>query len=263
MPTITHSSPVSSTQSSSIFTSISSSKPHRSKSTTSVTSSTSTSISVPVSSPSPVEPAACDNGVLNGNAMVPASNPNIARLALANLIPSNNITLMYAQPGGNRAASLDFTMIYPTVVLEYSSFITSYSCDAGVLSMAIQQSSGAMKAINAIASWPFGNMVVVTNGGGCNPANERGVYLLQSLEFVPTGRQYRAKILETTWPAVATFVDFHYGTYTSPNKQVANFTSSCESVGTAQMPTSLFSTSASTSSSSIRTTSSSNSVKSG
>jgi hypothetical protein len=109
--------------------------------------------------------------------LLPIANNNANRTLVLNLVPSKFATLYYTKPApGAQALSLGFAMLYHLVTLEGSSLITSMVCTLDSITITVT----SQDALTMLPQWPESNMVVMTNNQGCDPSDERRIYLMSS-----------------------------------------------------------------------------------
>ncbi|KFY85691.1 hypothetical protein V500_08192 [Pseudogymnoascus sp. VKM F-4518 (FW-2643)] len=157
-------------------------------------------------------PKACS---FSGNNIDPVVNSDVDTSIVTNLDPKTRINLFYAQTGGTRAVTLDLTMIYPTVVLEETEFISGLTCTGTeTTEVSIQFSNAVAHRIATL--WPSEPFVLITSdvASGCNPSSSRGVYLVSAFTFTSSasGLTITAQASAEELNDVADTMTIKYGT---------------------------------------------------
>ena len=110
-----------------------------------------------------------------GATLLPVPNNDIDLSSSANLQPSFDATLNYAETSpGKQAASLFLTMAYPQVTLENSKLLSVACSDSGDQVVVTADSDITLQYI--MDTWPPSGLVLFTNFPGCNPDSSRGIY---------------------------------------------------------------------------------------
>lgn len=131
------------------------------------------------------------------------------RTLLSNLTPSKTATLNYAQlDPGNCAVSLVFDMLYHQVTLEDSSHVAEVACTDSSVTITL----AGQDSFSIAQGWPQTDFVIVTNSQGCNPGNERGVYLVRGSVVSPNKLAVTLQVEAQTWKDVAVEMQINYGT---------------------------------------------------
>ncbi|RDW84804.1 hypothetical protein BP6252_02394 [Coleophoma cylindrospora] len=119
--------------------------------------------------------------------LAPVSNPNIDKVALENVVPTTNVSLIYGVNGtlDQGDMKVSHAMKYPTVVLEDIAAVTAVDCDATSVVVTFANLTVFNAAQTAwAAESPF---VLITNHmGDCDAELERGIFLTSTLTFDTT-----------------------------------------------------------------------------
>jgi hypothetical protein len=142
--------------------------------------------------------------------LIPAHDHMLDALNFTHLEPSKHIELFFsAKEDPNAFASSAIQQLFGTVALEHSAYIQHVSCQNGEVVITFD-----WEHIAEIArEWPSENFVLITNHESCNPASERGVYMVKG-EWQWTHDeplQVKAKAEKTTWEHVAETWEITYG----------------------------------------------------
>lgn len=138
------------------------------------------------------------------------ANADVKRDSLAVLVPSNNAILNYAEASpGTSAASVNFTLLYPAVVLENSAFIGNVTCSGKYLSFKLNSDNGAFAAVQ---KWSKSGLVLITKSYSCNKANERGVYMVSDYLSKLSDLTFQFKVTSVKFDQIAKSMKISYGT---------------------------------------------------
>jgi hypothetical protein len=135
------------------------------------------------------------------------------------LTPKNQITLTYVDPDTLRLLALSFSMNYPTVVLEDSSYIDYVGCGPN-----IQVSLTDDTSYKIATSWPTTGFLIVTYFPGCNSQSQRGVYYVSSITPFPLDLVVGLDVVEVNLTDVATEMTIGFGSISS---NATTVTSTC------------------------------------
>jgi hypothetical protein len=152
-----------------------------------------------------------------------------------NLSPSTYATLYYAEPApGTTVVDVEYAMLYPQVTLENSDLIDTVSCTTSTISMNFTTNFGFLSA----SQWPQTNLVLITNSDGCNSAQQRGVYMVNSYTTNSTALSLTFQVTAQTWSDVAETMEISYGTTVISTNTTSTLAPSCSSPVTPSTPTS-------------------------
>jgi hypothetical protein len=125
-------------------------------------------------------------------------------------------------------------MLYLQVTLENSDLIDTITCTTGTISMNFTTSFGFLSA----SQWPQTNLVLITNIDGCNSAQQRGVYMVNSYTTNSTAFSITLQVTSQTWSDVAETMEISYGTTVVSSNTTSTLAPSCSSPVTPSTPTS-------------------------
>lgn len=126
-------------------------------------------------------------------------------------------------------------MKFPQVTLEDSNQVSTASCMTfGTIVVTVSN----QQAFLVMSNWPSSNFVVVTNSNGCNPMNQRGVYLVSSYILDSKARTATLQVITQTWTDVANTMEVSYGTSVSGSNANLPLTPSCTPAQASATPTS-------------------------
>ncbi|USW58829.1 Putative PAN/Apple domain, PA14/GLEYA domain-containing protein [Septoria linicola] len=142
--------------------------------------------------------------------MLPRQDSSVNRNDLRNILPTSAVTLVYAQksPGTyvmKIAASMKSTR--PAVLLENVAKVKQITCsnDGMVVELADQATAAA-----ALLKWSEGT-VLITLANGCNPDNERGVYITSGKPSSAGGTKVKVASRKATLQDVISHMEISYG----------------------------------------------------
>jgi hypothetical protein len=152
----------------------------------------------------------------DGLTFLPDHDPRIDRHALVHLQPSYSPSLFYRAAGAN-VHFLEFKMNYPAVVLENSAF-AAYQCSPTDGTIFVAFSDAAI--FETAKSWPRYGLAVVTNLPGCNPSDERGVYMTDNLVAYDDSFVVELQGRPVSWKDVAETMSIKFGEEKSESASV-------------------------------------------
>lgn len=164
---------------------------------------------------------------------MPAVDPSVDPSSLLNLALSNYATLYYAQPSpGTTVIEVEYHMTYPQVTLENSNQLDTVLCNGNTIILTM----ASLGPFQVVSLWPESNFVLITNSHGCNPATQRGVYLVTSFASDNTTLTATFQVTPQTWTDVAQTMEISYGTSAAGANANVPYTPSC--TGAYSSPTS-------------------------
>ncbi len=137
------------------------------------------------------------------------------------LSPDTSLTLHYGGVTNSTASkrddtnsailvNLDFVFLYPSVALDYSTFISGVSCTGNNTLVGLVSTSDAYSYIKT--AWNgTDNILLITSAGGCGGDNQNDVFLAQSIEFDDAEQSFTATGEEHLAREVASTTDITWG----------------------------------------------------
>ncbi|RDW58590.1 hypothetical protein BP6252_13066 [Coleophoma cylindrospora] len=141
--------------------------------------------------------------------VLPVPNINLDRDDPNNWTPSTVALLDYAEPSGlgTTAVSLRFQMLVPQVTLENIADIVDVTCANQIITLLLRNEDALARS----NQWPQINLVLITNHAGCNPVDERGVYLVKGFTSVLDSLSIVLNVFMVGWKDVAESMKISYG----------------------------------------------------